>query len=237
MTTKSVTEEKSLVQTGKDEKRKLILPGEKVINSIDFLPGRNCFREGNSIYSKKLGMVQTKNRVISVIPLSGVYIAKAGDMVIGEIIDIQSNGWVVNVNSVHDGYLPLSGVRDFIDTSRTELSSVYALGDVIYAKISGASGDSIHLSMQDARSRKFTTGRVAKISPVKVPRLIGKEGSMINIVKDKTKCKISVGQNGLIWLEGENEDKAIEIFRIIDEEAQKDGLTDRISKMFKGGKK
>jgi len=213
------------------ENRKLILPGEEIISSIDYLPGRNCFREGNSIYSKKLGIIHVTNRVISVIPLSGAYIPKAGDMVIGEVSDIQSNGWIIDIKAGHDAYLPLSGVREFIDTNKTDLSRVYAVGDVIYAKINSASGDSIQLSMQDTRARKFVSGRLAKISSAKVPRLIGKEGSMIKLVKDRCKCRINVGQNGLIWFEGEDEEKAIKIFKMTEEEAQKDGLTDKISKI------
>ncbi len=220
----------------KQESRKLVLPGDELINSMDYLPGKNCFREGNSIFSKKLGLMQTTGRVIMVIPLSGVYMPKTGDMVIGEVTDIQSSGWVVDIKSVHDAYLPISGVRGFIDTSKTELSKIYDIGDTIYAKISMVSGDSIHLSMQDVRSKKFTTGRLIRISSAKVPRLIGKEGSMIRLVKDNTGCRISVGQNGIVWLEGGNEEKAIEVFKTIEEEAQKDGLTDKISKMFKGGK-
>jgi len=221
-----------------ENQRKLVLPGEEIISSLDYLPGKNCFREGNSIYSKKLGTSYTSNRVVSVIPLSGVYLPKEGDMVIGEISDIQSNGWVVNINSVHDAYLPLSGVRGFIDTRKTDLSRVYALGDMIYAKISNLiGGDSIHLSMQDSRARKFTSGRVVNISPAKVPRLIGKEGSMIKLVKDKTGSRISVGQNGVIWFEGGDEERSIELFKLIEEEAHTNGLTDKISGMFKEEKK
>ena len=53
--------------------------------------------------------------MISVIPLSGVYVPKGGDMVIGKVQDIQSSGWVIDINSISDAYLPLSGVREFID--------------------------------------------------------------------------------------------------------------------------
>lgn len=215
--------------------RELVIPGDEIIRSMDYLPGKNAFRDGDSICAKKLGLVSVNRRVISVIPLSGVYIPKAGDMVMGEVIDIQNNGWVIDIKSVNEGYLPLSGVREFIDTSKTDMSKVYGLGDVIYAKISAASSNSVYLTMQDTRSMKIMSGRVVKMSPAKVPRLIGKEGSMINLIKDKTGCRISIGQNGLVWFEGEKEDSVIDAIRLIERESVTDGLTDKISNLLGGG--
>lgn len=215
--------------------RELVIPGDEIIRSMDFLPGKNAFRDGDSICAKKLGLVSVNRRVISVIPLSGVYIPKAGDMVMGEVIDIQNNGWVIDIKSVNEGFLPLSGVREFIDTSKTDMSKVYGLGDVVYAKISAASSNSIYLTMQDTRSRKIRSGRVIKMSPAKVPRLIGKEGSMIKLIKDKTGCRISIGQNGLVWFEGEKEDSVIDAIKLIERESVTDGLTDKISNLLGGG--
>lgn len=53
---------------------------------------------------------------------------------------------------------------------------------------------------------------------------------MINMIKDKTKCKIVVGQNGLVWVKG---DKGMEqitktIINLIEAEAHTSGLTDRV---------
>lgn len=215
--------------------RELVIPGDEIIRSMDYLPGKNAFRDGDSICAKKLGLVSVNRRVISVIPLSGVYMPKAGDMVMGEIIDIQNNGWVVDIKSVNEAFLPLSGVREFIDTSKTDMSKVYGLGDVVYAKIASAGMNSVYLTMQDTRSRKMRSGRVVKMSPAKVPRLIGKEGSMINLIKDRTGCRISIGQNGLVWFEGEKENSVIDAIRLIERESVTDGLTDKISNLLGGG--
>jgi exosome complex RNA-binding protein Rrp4 len=38
-----------------------------------------------------------------------------------------------------------------------------------------------------------------------------------------------VGQNGLVWLEGENEDLAIEAINVVENESYIEGLTDRVS--------
>ncbi len=214
--------------------RDFVIPGDEIINSMNYLPGRNCFREGNSIYSKRIGLVSVRGRVISVISLSGVYAPRGGDMVIGRVKDIHSAGWVVDINSIGEAFLPLSGVREFIDTTKTDLSKFYAVGDVIYAKIGHANSHTIHLSMQDPRARKFRSGRIVEMNPAKVPRLIGKEGSMINVIKDKSGCRINVGQNGLVWFEGEKEDLVADAIRIVERDAAMDGLTNRVSSMLNG---
>ena len=52
---------------------------------------------------------------------------------------------------------------------------------------------------------------------------------MINLIKDKTGCHISVGQNGYIWLAGEYEDIAEKAIRLVEEDAPSEGLTDRVA--------
>jgi exosome complex component RRP4 len=216
------------------DNREFVFPGETIVNSMDYLPGKNCFREGNSIYSKRIGLVNIKGRVISVIPLSGVYIPKSGDMVIGKVKDIHSSGWVIDIDSLGEAFLPLSGVREFIDTTKTDLSKFYDVNDVIYAKINHANSHTIQLSMQDPRARKFSSGRILNMNPAKVPRLIGKEGSMINMIKDSAECRINVGQNGLVWFEGKNEDLVVDAINLIEKEAALEGLTEKVSSMLKG---
>jgi len=214
----------------KIKEREIIVPGEEIVKSMEFLPGRNCFREGEHIISKKLGLVSLNSRVVSVIPLSGAYIPRSGDMVIGNIVNIQGNGWVVDVKAPFDAFLPLSGVREYIDTRKTSLTKFYDMDDTIYAKVASTEGSSTYLSMQDVKARKFHGGRIVKISPSKVPRLIGKQGSMISIIKEGTGCRINAGQNGLVWIEGGDMQKCIDAIRLVETEAAKGGLTDRISK-------
>lgn len=224
--------EKKAEVTGKKE-REVVLPGDKIVESMDYLPGRNCFREGNSIYSKRVGVVYYKGRVIEVIPLSGEYMPEVGDMVIGTVEEVQHSGWTVNINSPYEAFLSLAGVRGFIDSAKTDLSKIYGIGDVIYAEVSEVTPmKDIRISMKSPKARKFESGRIVKVSPVKVPRVIGKQGSMINTIKDKTGCMISVGQNGVIWLQGEKENLAAKAITEIQENSQIVGLTDHISKLL-----
>lgn len=217
----------------KKRERELVVPGEEIIRSIDYVPGKNCFREGESIYAKRVGLVSINGRVISVIPLSGVYIPKVGDMVIGEIKEVQPTGWVVDIKAPYYAYLPLAGLKEFIDITKTPLSTIYDVGELIYAKVSSVAGTSaVSLSMQDPKCKKFRSGRIIVINSTKVPRLIGRRGSMINLIKNRTNTKITVGQNGVIWFEGEKENLVAEAIKLIEKESQIEGLTEKISKIL-----
>ena len=117
--------------------------------------------------------------------------------------------------------------------SKTDITRYYDVGDVIYAKVLNvAKSRSITLTMNDYRAKKLTGGMTLNITPSKVPRLIGRQGSMIELIKKNTGCQIVVGQNGVVWVKGENTAKAIEVIRIIENDAHTVGLTDKITKFL-----
>ena len=216
--------------------RDFVTPGEKLVDSMEFLPGRNCFREGDGVFAKKTGLLRISGRVLSVIALNGVYMPQRDDMIIGEVTDVQSNGWVVDVGAPYQAYLPLSGVRGYLDTAKTDLSKVYGVGDMIYGKIKMVSStQSVHISMFDRMCRKFSGGRIITVNPAKVPRIIGKSGSMIDMIKQKTGCRVVVGQNGVVWLEGDSpqiEEFVLGVINTIQEKSHMEGLTSRIEEML-----
>lgn len=216
--------------------RDFVTPGEKLVDSIEFLPGRNCYRDGDSLYAKKVGLVGVEGRVISVIPLNGIYMPNRGDMIIGEVGDVQGNGWVINIKCPYQAFLPLSGVRGYIDANKTDISKIYDVGDIIYGKVNMVSASkSVHISMFDRICRKFSGGRIIEVNPAKVPRIIGKSGSMIDMIKTKTDCKVVVGQNGLVWIEGDKELFVIDVIRMIEDKSHIEGLTNEVGKVLERG--
>ena len=219
------------------KERQLVIPGETLATGLDFLPSSGSFRVNNEIKSKILGLTKIKDRFIGAIPLSGVYIPKMGDGVIGFVDDMQTTIWVVDINSPYDAILPLGeAVGEYVDLNKTDISVYYDIGDVIYAKVLNISKSKrVQLTMNDHRTRKLIGGRILKITPSKVPRVIGKAGSMIELIKDKTKCQIIVGQNGIIWIKGENEGLATKAILTIERESHITGLTDKISALLDKG--
>ena len=212
--------------------REIVLPGEILGNSKDHRSGYGTFVEDGKLISKFLG-IPKKDGYCSVVPLSGIYLPKRGDKIIGLITGIEKVGWVVDINSAWEAFLPLSeAVDEFIDFRKTDIIRYYDVGDVVYAQILDVKRGNIALSMKDHMSRKLKGGATIKITPSKVPRLIGKEGSMINTIKEKTGTIIRVGQNGVVWISGERVEKAIKAIKIIEEKSHIIGLTDEISKLL-----
>jgi exosome complex component RRP4 len=228
----SAKQAKGLLKKARD----FVVPGDKLVDSMEFLPGRNCFRQGDGIFAKKLGLLGVDGRVLSVIPLNGSYMPVRDDMVIGEVTDVQSNGWVIDIKCPYQAYMPLSGVRGFIDSSKTDMSKIYDVGDMLYGRVNMVNASmSVHISMQDRICRKFSGGRLITVNPAKVPRIIGKSGSMIDMIKRGTDARVVVGQNGVIWLEGEKEEFVIQVIRFIEENSHLEGLTDKVGKILERG--
>lgn len=114
---------------------------------------------------------------------------------------------------------------------KKELNKVYDIGDVLFLRVVDV--DEIKKAKLGLKGRgmgKFKGGIIVDIAPTKVPRLIGKKGSMINMIKDKTNCKIVVGQNGLVWVKGDKDMEQLtkNIIHLIEAEAHTSGLTNKI---------
>ncbi len=214
--------------------RSLVTPGDVLARGLDFLPSSGAYRVNNEIRAKLLGLVKVKDRFVGIVPLAGIYVPRPGDGIIGFVKDMQTTIWIIDINSPYDAVLQLGeAVDEFVDINKTDISVYYDIGDVIYAKVlSVTKSKQVHLTMNDYRAKKLMGGRIVKITPFKVPRLIGKEGSMIELIKNKTKCQIIVGQNGVVWLKGEKEGLAAKAILLIEEESHITGLTDKVSKLL-----
>ncbi|HEX17365.1 MAG TPA: RNA-binding protein, partial [Thermoplasmatales archaeon] len=77
---------------------------------------------------------------------------------------------------------------------------------------------------------KINGGTLIETEPTKVPRIIGKNASMITALKRYTNCRIFVGRNGRIWVDGSPEaiQKIERAIRLIEREAHTYGLTERV---------
>ncbi|HQT45037.1 MAG TPA: RNA-binding protein, partial [Candidatus Micrarchaeota archaeon] len=102
----------------------------------------------------------------------------------------------------------------------------FELGDVVYCRIMNA--DEVK-NIDLTEARKLVDGRVIRFSAVKIPRLIGKRNSMINMIRNACDTDIVIGRNGYVWLSDRgNSSLAIETILKIEHEAHISGLTDRI---------
>jgi exosome complex component RRP4 len=79
-------------------------------------------------------------------------------------------------------------------------------------------------------------GQLVEVTPTKIPRVIGRQGSMVGMIKRETGCQLTIGQNGLILINGrspKDERLAFMALRKIEAESHTSGLTDRVTEMIK----
>jgi len=214
----------------------VVVPGELLAEG-DYIAGPYVYKEDNKLFATTIGIVESKRGVIRVVPLQGPYIPKVGDVVIGIVVDYLPTAYVLDINSSYKAILQAAEVLPPQKNALTEdLSKYLDVGDAVVCKVVRFDrySDAI-VSCKGRELGKVTDGRLIRVSPAKIPRLIGRKGSMINLVKKETGCKIVIGQNGFIWIKGKDpasELLAERVIRKIDEEAHISGLTQRVQLML-----
>ena len=216
--------------------KEVILPGDILASGMDFIPGDYTFREMDQIISTVIGILNISGRIINVIPLNGRYMPRRNDLVIGKIVDMHFNGWTIDIGYAYPGNMSLKdATSDYIEKG-ADLSQYLNYNDLVVARVIKVyKSNQIDLTMKGPDLRRLKGGMVVNISPNKVPRLIGKQGSMISLIKQKTNTIIMVGQNGRIWIHADDENSivlAIRAVEMVDQKAHKSGLTEAITQFL-----
>lgn len=213
------------------KEKEIAVPGETLATGMDYLPGAGTYRNGESIIAGRLGLALFEGRAIKLIPLSGVYIPKYGDTIICKVIDITFSGWRLDTNSPYSAMMGLKDATSDFIARGADLTKYYNLGDYVVCKIVNVTSQKlVDVTMKGPGLRKLSGGRVIGVDCNKVPRIIGKQGSMVSMIKQQTDSNIVVGQNGLIWMQGKPADEllAIKAIKMIEKESHLSGLTDKV---------
>ncbi|HLC38195.1 MAG TPA: exosome complex protein Rrp4 [Candidatus Norongarragalinales archaeon] len=197
--------------------KNLVVPGALV--SEKAYRGEGVYVEDGKTYSAVMGMVDSER----LIPLKGQYFPKRGDYIIGVVKEEGFYGWMVDLNSPFEGKISARDTRE-----------KFKIGDVVSSKV--FSVDEIGEALL-SEPRRFWDGEVLEIEPVKVPRVIGKNASMISLIKQHAQSEIFVGQNGRLYLKGGNTALAVIAILKICREAHVSGLTDRMTAFLQHGGK
>ncbi|NMB66680.1 RNA-binding protein [Candidatus Woesearchaeota archaeon] len=214
-------------------KRIIAIPGETLFEGEEYIPGEGTEKRKEKIIALRYGLVENNKNLIRVIPVSGVYIPRSGNVVIGKVENVTMNGWVIDITTPEGAFLSLMEVPRYVN--KDDLRGVLDIGDIVAVKIYSVNSRGIDLTTKLKGLGKLDKGIIMQINPNKVPRVIGKEGSMISLIKEETKCKIIVGQNGLIWINGdkiEDELYAKKAILYVTENAAMSGLTDEMKEWF-----
>lgn len=234
----------------KSDLKEIVYPGEVLTDDMNMLPGRGAVRDGDKIRTIYIGLKNIRGKYVNVVPLKGkLYTPSVGDKIIGKVVDKNPVKWRVDINAKDTAMLRPSDVINrhakrpygHKKMSRREMEAeamkTFNMGDMMICKI---------LSCDRVSSPVITTvgeglgkvngGIVMQIDVPKIPRIIGKRGSMIKLLKNLTHCKLFVAKNGRVWLKGnsfEHERVLMDAIMKIERESHTSGLTDRIEHYIK----
>jgi len=183
---------------------RLVTPGEAIGASSGARAGTGTVKQGQDIISTKLGWVKENNGVLFVEPIHSSYLPRSGDLVIGIIESVRNNLWFAEVNGPFNGLLPMSLAPWKVEfgAAREHMD----IGDVMLARVQEVDeAHNIVLTMKGVGLRKLKEGAVLEL-PVNLIKLIRNDNERIlNVFKESSDCRIIVGDNGRIWVDGSAE--------------------------------
>ena len=208
---------------------KVVVPGDFISTEVN-RAGEGTYVEDGNVYALKYGVLDDRG-TIKVVALSGKYMPVNGDVVVGKIAEISFPYWIVDIAAPYEARLHKSefGRGEKIDFGN--MCEYLDIDDLIVAKVMNVD---VMMRIDLALKNEFKmdgVGRLIEVSPTKVPRIIGRSGSMIRLLKDKCNCFIFVAKNGRIWIKGSSADMdlASQTVMKIANEAHTSGLTDRVA--------
>lgn len=207
--------------------RELVLPGQ-LLSDDGKRSGEGTYVLGDKVYALTVGFATIKNDKVCVIPIKGTYNPQPGDRVIGIVIDVKPNGFEVSLGR------HLTATIRIPDKKEVQALNL-KVGEAIYASVKEVGLKGVFLESGE-KIKKLTSGLLVDMHPSKIPRLIGRRGSMINMIKKETGCEMLVGRNGYILIKGPsptNEFAAVAAIRLIEREAHSQGLTERVENLIR----
>jgi len=125
------------------QEKAIVVPGQELADGMDYLPGDFVFRDGNKLVSMKVGLLNVSGRAIKVIPLSGVYLPRKNDTIIGKVSSIGPSNWRIDFGWAFEAGLGLKdGSSDYIERG-SDLSKYYDVGDYVMAQITNVAGSRV----------------------------------------------------------------------------------------------
>ena len=216
------------------ETREIVIPSQLLGDVKNKKAGRGTFVEKGKIYAEVIGILNANSNYINVVPLKGRYDPIENDFIIGIVEEPMASSWLVDINAAYPALLHVNEVPWDVDFGETERYLNH--GDSIMAKVLQVNQEKkIQITLNDRNLYKIKGGQIINVEPSKVPRIIGKKGSMISLLKKYTKCRIFVGQNGRVWIDGNDDGitKVIDTIKIIENESLSYGLTNKIEELLK----
>ena len=208
---------------------RLVYPGQRIDSQDGAVAGHGIRQINGELVAMRMGTMHENGNTVSIQPLSSRYTPRAGDLVVGLVEGMTNNIWFLDIGASFNAILPMSlapwkvefgAVREHLNVGEAVLCRVQEVDET----------HSAVATMKGMGLRKLKSGLIEEIPPHIIPQVIGKGGSMLQSLKNLGNCRIVIGQNGRVWLDGDYEGmKNIRMaLKVIRDTAHLPGLKERI---------
>lgn len=166
--------------------------------------GHGTYRRNNVLISSVAGCIDRVNKLLSIRPLKTRYNGEIGDIVVGRVIEVQSENkrWRIDTGSRLDSLLLLSSVnlpggelRRKTVEDELMMKNFFKEGDLISAEVQSIFTDgSLSLHTRNLKYGKLGQGILLKVSPSLVER---RKTHFHNL---PIGAHLILGNNGYIWI-------------------------------------
>ena len=203
--------------------QRLVTPGMVIGPTSGKRAGSGTIAENNEFIATRLGWLNERNDVVSVLPINSAYMPRSGDLIIGYVAEVRNNLWFFDVNGPFQALLPMSLAPWKVEYGSTRQH--LGIGDAALARIQEV--DETHnmvLTMKGVGLRRLNEGAVVSIPVNLIDTLRGENNATLSRIRDATNCRIIVGDNGRVWIHGDSEDMLAsrQVIQTLQQEGHKD---------------
>ncbi len=216
--------------------RDIVLPGDLIAVgsiSVEKYPYAYCV-EGKC-FSTVIGVAEERGEnQLRIVPLEGFYNPKEEDIVIGVVEEVGISSVILDIRAPYKGVLPASEIAGKqYSPAQEPLINLVSPGDIYLAKVErfDLTRDPL-LTIKGKDLGRVLDGILIEIVPTRIPRIIGKKRSMLEMLIKETQCQVVPTANGRILIRGcpssEHEAIAVNSIKMIENSPYIQGLTEKI---------
>lgn len=181
---------------------RLVIPGDTIEVSGEFTTGSGIIKLNNKLIATQLGHIKENNGTIYLDACNSAYMPRSGDLVIGYVTSMRGNLWMFDIGGPFEALLPMS--LSPWNTQYGDLEEHMGVGDYALIRVQEVdSQQGVVCTMKGIGLRKVTTGVVEHIGSNSIKLFVGTEGKNLQRIKKESGCRITVADNGKIWIEGD----------------------------------
>ena len=196
------TGEKRMSEGRSGAEQRLVTPGMVIGPSTGKHAGSGAIAQNEEFIATRLGWLNEQNDVVSVRPINSAYMPRSGDLIVATVAEVRNNLWFMNINGPFQGLLPMSLAPWKVEFGAARQHM--GIGDVVLARVQEV--DECHnvvLTMKGVGLRRLNQGSVHSVPITHIERLRGEGNATIQRLRDACDCRIIVGENGKVWVDGD----------------------------------